>query len=146
MFAARVAPDSAVSAQPRASREGPFEMNSGTARLTLCARAARLQLRVCRCRRLNHLPHAVLGPPKERVRRHQQATLQDCRDEHLQDRQARPRKSPYGRHRYLHRQEARRFVPIYPQHGCPQCLSTRIPACKQRSPQTTRTRCTNALA
>lgn len=90
------------------------------------ARAAHLREHRCRC--LHHLPHAVLCPEKERPRRYQGPPLQDRRHVDLQDRQARSRQGPLGRHRHLHRQEARGSVSLHPQHGCPQRLPSRVPA------------------
>ena len=56
--------------------------------------------------------------------------MQDRRNVHLEDRQARSRQGPLGRHRHLHRKEDGRLVTIHPQHGRSKRLPSRVPAGK----------------
>lgn len=72
----------------------------------------------------------MLCPQEERLRRDQESSMQDCRNVNLQDGQARPCQSPLGRHRHLHPEEARRSVPVHPQHGRSQRPPPGIPARK----------------
>jgi len=58
----------------------------------------------------------VLGAAQERLRAHQGSSVQDRRDEHEQDGQARPRQDQHGRHRHLHVAQVRRDVAEHAQH------------------------------
>ncbi len=90
-------------------------------------------LRECRCRRIDHIPYAVLCLEEERLRRDQKPSLQNRWNEYFQNWQARSRQGSSGRDWYLHREEVGRSLPIHTQHGCSQRCSPRIPTCKLNS-------------